>query len=88
MLRCCHDLGLLAFFLVDEDQIRDLPLNGRNYTDLVFLQPGAVAFPYRDGGSVVAHLRLGPCRSPLIIPGTGHMLLAMERLEGLRKPEE
>jgi hypothetical protein len=42
-------------FLVDEDQIRGLPLNGRNYTDLVFLQPGAVAFPYRDGGSVVAH---------------------------------
>jgi indolepyruvate ferredoxin oxidoreductase beta subunit len=36
------------------------------------------------GGSVVAHLRLGPCRSPLIVPGTGHMLLAMERLEGLR----
>ncbi len=42
-------------FLVDEDQIRDLPLNGRNYTDLVFLQPGVIAFPYRDGGSVVAH---------------------------------
>ncbi len=42
-------------FLVTESQIRDLPLNGRNYTDLVFLQPGVVAFPYRDGGSVVAH---------------------------------
>ena len=26
-------------FLVQETQIRDLPLNGRNYTDLVFLQP-------------------------------------------------
>jgi indolepyruvate ferredoxin oxidoreductase beta subunit len=36
------------------------------------------------GGSVVAHVRLGPCRSPLIIPGTAHMVLALERLEGLR----
>ena len=42
-------------FLVSEEQIRNLPLNGRNYTDLVFLQPGVVAFPYRNGGSVVAH---------------------------------
>ena len=42
-------------FLVTETQVRDLPLNGRNYTDLAFLQPGVIAFPYRDGGSVVAH---------------------------------
>ena len=42
-------------FLVTENQVRDLPLNGRNYTDLAFLQPGVIAFPYRDGGSVVAH---------------------------------
>ena len=42
-------------FLVNERQIRELPLNGRNYTDLVFLQPGVIAFPYRSGGSVVAH---------------------------------
>ena len=32
-------------FLVTEAQIRELPLNGRNYTDLVFLQPGVIAFP-------------------------------------------
>ncbi len=42
-------------YLVSEDAIRELPLNGRNYTDLALLQPGVVAFPHRDGGSVVAH---------------------------------
>ena len=42
-------------YLVSEETIRDLPLNGRNYTDLGFLQPGVVAFPHREGGSVVAH---------------------------------
>ncbi len=42
-------------FLVGERAIRELPLNGRNYTDLVFLQPGVVAYPHRDGGSAVAH---------------------------------
>lgn len=42
-------------YLVSERAIRDLPLNGRNYTDLAFLQPGVIAYPSRDGGSVVAH---------------------------------
>jgi hypothetical protein len=42
-------------YLVGEDAVRELPLNGRNYTDLALLQPGVVAFPHRDGGSVVAH---------------------------------
>jgi hypothetical protein len=42
-------------FLVDERAIRELPLNGRNFTDLALLQPGVVAYPHRDGGSVVAH---------------------------------
>jgi len=41
--------------LVEGEQIESLPLNGRNYTDLALLQPGVQAFPYRDGGSVVAH---------------------------------
>lgn len=42
-------------YLVDERSIEQLPLNGRNYTDLAFLQPGVTPFPHRDGGSVVAH---------------------------------
>jgi hypothetical protein len=42
-------------YLVSERLIRDLPLNGRNYTDLALLQPGVVAYAHRDGGSVVAH---------------------------------
>ncbi|HZH91616.1 MAG TPA: TonB-dependent receptor [Pyrinomonadaceae bacterium] len=42
-------------YLVSEDAIRELPLNGRNYTDLALLQPGVIAFPHRDGGSAVAH---------------------------------
>ncbi len=42
-------------YLVSEGAIRELPLNGRNYTDLALLQPGVVAYAHRDGGSVVAH---------------------------------
>jgi hypothetical protein len=42
-------------YLVGEQAVRTLPLNGRNYTDLALLQPGVVAYPHRDGGSVVAH---------------------------------
>jgi hypothetical protein len=42
-------------YLVGESAVRELPLNGRNYTDLALLQPGVVAYPNRDGGSVVAH---------------------------------
>jgi hypothetical protein len=42
-------------YLVDERAIEELPLNGRNYTDLALLQPTVVAYPHRDGGSVVAH---------------------------------
>jgi hypothetical protein len=42
-------------YLVSEKAVSDLPLNGRNYTDLVFLQPGVLSFPHRDFGSIVAH---------------------------------
>jgi hypothetical protein len=42
-------------YLVGSEAIEQLPLNGRNYTDLALLQPGVLAYPHRDGGSVVAH---------------------------------
>ena len=42
-------------YLVSEGAIRDLPLNGRNYTDLALLQPGVLDYRQRDGGSVVAY---------------------------------
>lgn len=42
-------------YLVSERAIRELPLNGRNYTDLALLQPGVIPYSHRDGGSVVAH---------------------------------
>jgi hypothetical protein len=42
-------------YLVESTAIEQLPLNGRNYTDLALLQPGVLPYPYRDGGSVVAH---------------------------------
>ncbi|HXE80925.1 MAG TPA: TonB-dependent receptor [Vicinamibacterales bacterium] len=42
-------------YLVSGHELEVLPLNGRNYTDLALLQPGVLAFPHREGGSVVAH---------------------------------
>ena len=42
-------------YLVGSETIQQLPLNGRNYTDLALLQPGVLAFPHRENGSVVAH---------------------------------
>src|SRR5215213_7793066 len=42
-------------YLISQKAIEELPLNVRNYTDLALLQPGVIAYPHRDGGSVVAH---------------------------------
>ena len=42
-------------YLVDRRTIERMPVNGRNYTDLMALQPGVTPFPHRDNGSVVAH---------------------------------
>jgi hypothetical protein len=49
------NVGSSLSYLVGSDTIEQLPLNGRNYTDLALLQPGVLAYPHRDGGSVVAH---------------------------------
>lgn len=47
-----HELS----YLVGAKNMEDLPLNGRNYLDLVLLQPGVQPFRHRDsGGSIVAH---------------------------------
>ena len=40
--------------LVNDQQIVDLPLNGRNYTDLVFLQPGVAPAQHALGGGAGA----------------------------------
>ena len=42
-------------FLVDERTMAAVPINGRNFTDLMALQPSVNPFVHRDNGSVVAH---------------------------------
>ncbi|MEO6224108.1 MAG: TonB-dependent receptor [Vicinamibacterales bacterium] len=42
-------------FVVDQRTIAQIPVNGRNYTDLMSLLPGVTPFANRDNGSVVAH---------------------------------
>ncbi len=42
-------------FLIDQRTIAQIPVNGRNYTDLMSLLPGVTPFAHRDNGSVVAH---------------------------------
>ncbi len=42
-------------YLTNQRTIEEIPVNGRNYTDLMQLQPSVNAFPHRDNGSVVAH---------------------------------
>lgn len=36
------------------------------------------------GGSVVAHVRLGPCNSPLVLPTTARLVLGLNAIEGIR----
>ena len=42
-------------YLVEQRAIQQIPVNGRNYTDLMSLQPAVNPFSNRDNGSVVAH---------------------------------
>jgi hypothetical protein len=42
-------------YLVGSRSIEQIPINGRNLTDLMALQPAVSPFPHRDNGSVVAH---------------------------------
>jgi hypothetical protein len=42
-------------YLVDQQTIASIPVNGRNFTDLMSLLPAVNPFPHRDNGSVVAH---------------------------------
>jgi len=42
-------------YLVDEKKIRDLPLNGRNYTQLAMLQPGVASFNLFQDNLSVGH---------------------------------
>ncbi len=42
-------------YLVDQRTMAQIPVNGRNYTDLMSLLPAVTPFPHRDNGSVVAH---------------------------------
>jgi hypothetical protein len=42
-------------YLVDRLTIEQIPINGRNFTDLMSLQPAVSPFAHRDNGSVVAH---------------------------------
>jgi hypothetical protein len=42
-------------FLTDQRTIEQIPVNGRNYTDLMQLHPSVNLFANRDNGSVVAH---------------------------------
>ncbi len=42
-------------YLVDQQTMASIPVNGRNFTDLMSLLPAVNPFPHRDNGSVVAH---------------------------------
>lgn len=65
---------LLASRLIIEDAVRrGAPVRGAETHGMA-----------QRGGSVVAHVRLGTCHSPLVLPGTARLVLALDPAEGLR----
>jgi len=47
-----HTSGAALSYLVDEKKIRDLPLNGRSFTQLALLQPGVQVFKQERTGFI------------------------------------
>ena len=64
---------LVSRVLVEEALQRGLPVRGAETHGMA-----------QRGGPVLAHVRVGQCSSPLVVPGTADVLVALERLEGLR----
>jgi hypothetical protein len=56
-----HTGGAALSYLVDEKKIRDLPLNGRSFTQLALLQPGVQVFKQERTG--LAHAPPPTCSS-------------------------
>jgi indolepyruvate ferredoxin oxidoreductase beta subunit len=59
--------------LMEEAMLRGTPVRGSETHGMA-----------QRGGSVVAHVRTGPFHSPIVPPGSAHLLLGLEPFEALR----